>query len=180
MRKLLKWSALVLVFLVVATAGVVLYEFRTTSTFQLIVVYMDQDNPEVIRWSAEQALYAFHPDQDDVEQLNREAGARYAASLPDSEEARSVLTHLVSNGLDINSVAEMDGSEFTALHAAVLSNDHSAVEILLNEGADPKVTDHEGRTPLDLARVISRNRPDRDFTRVIHLLEQAEGDSRGN
>lgn len=173
MQRVLKWSGLALVFLVVATAGIVLYEFRTTSTFQLIVVYMDRDNPEAIRWSAEQALYAFHPDQDDIEQLNREAGARYAASLPDSREAKSVLAHLVSNGLDINSVDKMDGSGVTALHAAVLSNDHRAAEVLLNEGADPKVTDREGRTPLELARIISRNRPDRDFGRVIQLLEQA-------
>lgn len=171
MQRLLKWSALIVTFLVVAAAGILLNEFRTTSTFQLIVVYMDQDNPDVIRWSAEQALYVFHPDQDDVEQLNREAGARYAASLPDSGEARSVLAHLVSNGLDINSVDKMDGSGVTALHAAVLSNDDSAVGVLLGEGADPKVTDREGRTPLDLARIIARNRPDRDFERVIQLLE---------
>lgn len=173
MQKFLKWSGLALVFLVVSTAGIILYEFSTTSTFQLVVVYMDKENPPVIRWGAEQALYAFHPGEEDVEQFNREAGARYAAALPDPTEARSVLDHLVSNGVDINSVDRANGSGFTALHAAVLSNDRSAVEVPLKEGADPGLTDHEGRTPLDLARLAARNRPDRDFGRVTQLLEQA-------
>ncbi|MEQ6885436.1 ankyrin repeat domain-containing protein [Salicola sp. Rm-C-2C1-2] len=180
MQKFLRWSGLALVFLVASTAGGILYEFSTTSTFQLIVVYMDKDNPAVIRWSAKQAFYAFHPGEEDVEQLNREAGARYVAALPDSEEARSVLDHLVSNGVDINSVDKVSGSGFTALHAAVLSNDPGTVEVLLNEGADPSLTDHEGRTPLDLAQLAGRNRPDRDFGRVLELLEQAsfEGSAR--
>ena len=177
MHKLLKWSGVTLIVLVLATVGVILNEFRTTSTFELIVVYMDEENPEAIRWGAEQALYVFHPAQEDVKRLNREAGARYAASLSDTREAESVLRHLVANGLDINSVDEVDGSGFTALHAAVLSNDHSAVKVLLKEGADPGVTDREGRTPLELADVIARNRPDRDFGRVIQLLEQAEDDT---
>ncbi|TDT40208.1 ankyrin repeat protein [Halospina denitrificans] len=175
MKKLLKGIGFALAFLVVTAGGLTVYHFATTSTFQLIAVYMNDGTPPVFRWSAEQALYVFHPDEQDVEQLNREAGAQYVVGVLDPEEARPVLKHLMDNGLDINSFSEVDGSRFTALHAAALSNNPRGVRLLLEFGADPTLKDGQGRTPLELVRFAdNRENSLEDFSDVMKVLEKAQ------
>ena len=53
----------------------------------------------------------------------------------------------VKGGADVN-VTNAIGS--TAAHYAVIRDDPSALELLLNNGADPNLTDNEGRALLDL------------------------------
>lgn len=175
MSKFVKGLAVVLAFLVATVCGLTVYHFATTSTFKLIAVYMDDETPAVFRWSAKQSLYWFHPDEADVKQLNREAGAQYVVDVLGPDEARPVLRHLMDNGLDINSMSEAHGTTFTALHAAVITNNPEGVRLLLEFGADPTRRDGEGRTPLELAR-FSSNRPNRveDYSAVINVLEEAQ------
>jgi hypothetical protein len=175
MSRFLKGLAVVLAFLVVTVCGVTVYHFATTSTFKLVAVYMDDETPAVFRWSAKQSLYWFHPDEADVKQLNREAGAQYVVDVLGPEEARPVLRHLMDNGLDINSMSEVHDTTFTALHAAAITNNAEGAQLLLELGADPTLKDSEGRTALELARYTS-NRPNRveDYSTVIDVLEKAQ------
>lgn len=173
MGNLLKGTALVLVFIVVTAAGITVYHFSTMSTFQLIAAYMDEGSPTVIKWSAKQTLYAFHPGVEDIEQLNREAGARYVVNVFDPEEARPILKHLIENGLDINSMNKQGDGKYTALHAAAITNNPEGAKLLLEMGADAGLTNDKGQTPLELARFSDAARPDEDYGRVIEVLEEA-------
>lgn len=175
MRKLLKGLAVVLILLLLTACGVTGYHFATTSTFNLITVYMDERTPAVFRWSAKQSLFLFHPDDTDVHQLNREAGAQYVVDVLDPEQARPVLRHLMDSGLDINSMSKAHDTRFTALHAAAITNNAEGVRLLLELGADPSLKDGKGRTPLELAR-FSSNRASRveDYSAVIDFLKKAQ------
>ena len=174
MRKLLKATGISLILLVGGVAGAGGYHFATTPTFQMIAVYMDPDyGPSAFTWGAEKAFYIFHPEEADVEQLNREAGAQYVVDVFSAEEARPILEHLLEHGLDINSVETVTGKGLTALHAVALSNNRSGVELLLGYGADPQLTDNEGRTALELAKASDEARPEMDYGSVIELLEKA-------
>jgi cytohesin len=42
----------------------------------------------------------------------------------------------------------------TLLHGAVLSNDRREVERLLSAGADPRIANREGRSPLQVAELL--------------------------
>ncbi len=42
----------------------------------------------------------------------------------------------------------------TLLHGAVLSNDRNEVERLLSAGADPRIANREGRSPLQVAQML--------------------------
>ncbi len=42
----------------------------------------------------------------------------------------------------------------TLLHGAVLSNDRREVERLLSAGADPRIANREGRSPLPVAELL--------------------------
>jgi ankyrin repeat protein len=53
----------------------------------------------------------------------------------------------------------------TVLHEAVEKNSSAIVEALLEAGADPKRADHEGKTPLDIAR-------QKGHTEIAVLLEK--------
>jgi len=88
-----------------------------------------------------------------------------------------VVRLLVANGADPNAesysvlsnLAKKKGRKTvpgyynTALHEAVEKNSVAIVKVLLDAGADPKRTDHEGRTPLDIAH-------QKGYTRIVALL----------
>lgn len=42
----------------------------------------------------------------------------------------------------------------TLLHGAVLSNDRREVERLLSAGADPRIVNREGRSPIQVAELL--------------------------
>jgi ankyrin repeat protein len=42
----------------------------------------------------------------------------------------------------------------TLLHGAVLVNDRNEVERLLSAGADPRIANREGRTPVEVAELL--------------------------
>jgi len=54
----------------------------------------------------------------------------------------------------------------TVLHSAVRKNSISVTKALLDAGADPTRADHEGKTPMDIAR-------EKGSPEIIMLLEQA-------
>jgi len=96
-------------------------------------------------------------------------GLRPAASC---NHARFV-GRLLDLGLEPN--APVDARGRTALHVAAampFSADASdTVRLLLERGADPRIRDTEGKTPLDLAREAAQEPKWRNFAGVIGLLE---------
>ena len=62
----------------------------------------------------------------------------------------TALRSLISQKADVNA-AQGDGA--TALHWAVYRQDHAMVDALLKAGANPKVANREGSTPMWLASV---------------------------
>lgn len=161
--------------LVVALAGAAAFATNLYRATPLeLIVHMDPtESSSFVRWSAERAFYAFPPSDAEVAELNAEAGARYAASFPDQAEAQRLLDFWLAHGVDINSVDRANGSGLTALHAASLRGDAAPVRLLLEHGADPRLTDAEGRTALDLARVGEARNPNLGFREVARLLEAA-------
>lgn len=157
--------------------GVLGYQLSRAPILQLLVQMNPQESSPVLAWASRTALYAFHPTEEEVNELNREAGARYAATFPDPEEAAKLLTHFVSRGVRIDSVDESTELRLTALHSAALNPNPAPVQLLLSLRADPDVRDGEGRSPLDLARTSQSNRPDLDYGEVIRLLEAASSDA---
>lgn len=118
-------------------------------------------------------MYAFHPREDEVEALNAEAGARYAALYPDKEIAEQLLPHFLESGVKINSIDRATGTGVTALHSAVLDQNAHAVRLLLDHGADPAKSDLQGRTPLDFARIVAEKQPGDEAQEIVLILERA-------
>lgn len=160
---------------VIGTASVFSYQLYRTPPLTLIVYMGSDDYPAFLKWSATRAMYAFHPREDEVETLNAEAGARYAALYPDHEQAEQLLSHFLDNGVNINSLDNATGSGVTALHSAVLDQSPYAVKLLLEYGAEPEKADLQGRTPLDFAKVLSEKQPSETANEVIRILEASVG-----
>lgn len=175
MIKKLKWAAiLTLAALMIAIPVSWAYTLYQSSPL-IVISYMEPgQTPEWVNWSARKAFFHFHPRDKAVENLNAEAGALYAATFPDRETARSMLDHLIRNGVDVNAVDSATGSGLTALHAAALREHEQAVELLLAAGADPSVEDAQGRTPLEFIDELREQGSDKEFGEIIALLEQAE------
>ncbi|GGY81525.1 ankyrin repeat domain-containing protein [Marinobacter zhanjiangensis] len=171
MRKFIAGFLVLLVVVAVGAAGVFTYSFANTSPVTLIVYMSSDESPAAVKWGAEKAFYGLHPTEDEVQQLNTEAGARYAALYPDKAEARKLLKHFLENGVDVNAVDTATGSGVSALHSAVLERSPFAVDLLLEHGANPAIQGEQGRTPLDFARLLQEKEAGPDIAKIIAALE---------
>jgi ankyrin repeat protein len=68
----------------------------------------------------------------------------------------SALTYVLAHGVNANASASQPETGMTALHHQCKHGRPTLVPELLKAGADPGVRDHDGRTPLDLAKVVER------------------------
>ena len=67
----------------------------------------------------------------------------------DPQNQRAMIEYLIGAGADPNAAAS---GGVTPLHRAVRNRCSTAVEILLQYGADPRLKNHRGSTPSDLSR----------------------------
>lgn len=174
MKKFIAGFLVLLLVAVVGVAGVFTYKFANTSPITLIVYMSSDDSPAALKWGAEKALYGFHPTEEEVQQLNAEAGARYAALYPDASRARDLLEHFLENGVDVNAIDTATGSGVSALHSAVLDRNPFAVELLLEHGADPDIEGEQGRTPLEFARLLQEKEAGSEVAKIIEILQGAQ------
>lgn len=171
-KRFIKWSVISLAALALtAYITLVLASVRGKDVIDLEVCMMS--DPGFAGWHCKQALYLFHPTPDEVRQLNAEAGAYYAANFEgDPEEARRLLAHFVAKGVDVDSADQRFAPRWTALHkGALFVPSEQAVRLLLEAGADPNIRDAEGLTPLEAARKRQAERPYKNYSGVIKLLE---------
>ncbi len=87
----------------------------------------------------------------------------FVEAINDGDHAN--MNQCLANGVDPNAV--VDRMRLSPLHVAVTNNDLEAINLLLDAGANPWITDSEGQTPLD---VINSDAPE-DI--VITLLLNA-------
>lgn len=174
MRKFIAGFVVLLLVVAVGVAGVFTYNFANAPPVTLLVYMSSDESPGSIKWGAKKALYGFHPTEDEVQQLNAEAGARYAALYPDETEASKLLKHFLDKGVDVNAVDTTSGSGVSALHSAVLERSPFAVDLLLEHGANPALEGEQGRTPLDFARRLQEREPGPEIAKIIATLENAE------
>lgn len=128
-----------------------------------------------ITWILEQWLYAFHPTAEEVQDLNRKAGAWEVIYYIPEPKARRLLAHYIAAGLDINRHNLESPLLTTALHSAAWADKASYTRVLLDFGARPDLRDAKGRTPLDLARQSQKQFPDDpEAAERVRMLEAAE------
>ena len=75
----------------------------------------------------------------------------------------AVVQYLINIGADAHA---KDSAGFTALHAAILSNDIKTINLLLEAGVDPNAVNEIGNTPLMICNLST----DLDVFRVLLLF----------
>jgi hypothetical protein len=172
MRKIFKVSLIASCALICTSAGVVLSLVHGKSALDLEVC-IDGSNWRGAAAVCREALYRLHPTPDEVRELNAEGGIWRATEMRDDREARRLLRHYMSAGVDINAVNVTSKYRWTALHLQVGGPNLRAISLLLEAGADPLRRDASGHTPADRARDLNGKRPDPAYTQAIALLELA-------
>ena len=172
----LKWAiAAAAAVLIVAAAAYATNHLRTTHVLYLQSCAETPAFPGS-DWMCRQALYRFHPTDDEVAEMNQKLGATWAIDMKDEAQARRLLQHYVAAGLDVNATdREHPQAAWTALHVAVTGADARGVRLLLEAGADPGIKDAKGRTPLDLAKEQAQRFPKEaaQYQEIEKLLEPA-------
>jgi ankyrin repeat protein len=83
-----------------------------------------------------------------------------------SEEKAEILVMLIDAGADVNAQGSL---KRTPLHRAAYYGSLEAVKLLLSRGANPNALEHEGKSPLALAKEDTR--PSKDTLAIIKILE---------
>jgi hypothetical protein len=156
----------------VAIAAVIsgIVKARTTDPLSLMVCMQSMRAP--LAWACTRSFYGLHPTPDEVRELNASAAATHFVAYHDLSEARRMLAHYVQHGGDVNAIHERGA---TALHSAVMSN--RGIEeacLLLAFGADPRIKDAKGRTPLDVAQHLRKRGESATLDRLIAILSTVE------
>ena len=125
-------------------------------------------------WICRQSLYRLHPTRTEVEEFNHIAGAQFPVAMDDVDEAAKLLQHYLRAGVDINAVDQRSQLKWTALHSAAFEGRLSAVQLLTAHGADVKLRDARGRTPMDLVLGNQDKLPPPDVERIVSVLSRGD------
>ncbi|WP_374324633.1 ankyrin repeat domain-containing protein [Azonexus sp.] len=125
-------------------------------------------------WICRQSLYRLHPTREEVEELNSSAGVQFPVGMDDANEATSLLRHYLKAGVDINAVDQRSQLQWTALHSAAFEGRLQAVQLLIAHGADVKLRDARGKTPLDLVLGNQDKLPPQNVERIVSVLSQGD------
>ncbi|HEY9097270.1 MAG TPA: ankyrin repeat domain-containing protein [Thiobacillus sp.] len=149
---------------------------KTLTNFETLLICsqgLDNMTPKAL---CQAYLFKFGGKQDEIAALNQGTGLGWVIDAKDDEDRQELVAFLLDKGVNINAIDRRSG--LTILHGVVLENNLKAVELLLRNGANPRVKDRDNRkTPLEFARALAGkpNQPDR--TAIISLLESAEGEA---
>jgi hypothetical protein len=181
MRRWIRRLGIAMAVLLVGGMGWAVVGMRQADHITLISMTYVNIRPDAwvrpITWIIEQGLYAFHPTAEEVQDLNRKAGADALIYYIPEPQARRLLAHYIAAGLDINRHNLASPLLTTALHSAAWADKASYTRVLLDFGARPDLRDAKGRTPLDLARQSQKQFPDDpDAAERVRMLEAAEQD----
>jgi len=162
---------------VTVSVGWTITALRNTSPVTLQACMESESGPRAR--VCRQALYHLHPTQEEVVELNASAGAQYPVLMPDRNEATRLLQHYLRAGVDINAIDTRSPLKWTALHTATFEGNPQAVRLLLDNGADARIKDSMGRTPLDIAHDALSKVPSGGFGQIVSMLaENSSNESR--
>jgi len=78
-----------------------------------------------------------------------------------SHRIKNIFDLLIVRGLSVNNRDHVSGQ--TALHLAIENNSEQLIKLLLKNGADPEINDHQGQTAISLA--------DENESSIVELLK---------
>jgi hypothetical protein len=165
---------LVLVVLVLLLGVVVVEEmirFHWQQPIEFVIFQSDkQDNPvgQGMAWLGRRVLLNLRPSEQDIQQLNGDAGARLIAILRDQAFAKVFLERCIERGLKLESLDRT--GQWTAVQAAAIEGNLAGVKLLLEKGAEPKQAGADGRSLIDLLNKAMQKLPDEDYHAIIQLF----------
>lgn len=168
--RLAKWLLGLLLLCAIGLYAV--FAAQTWKASPLFLLSCMKVEPPVAAWTCHQALFYRAFQSEEIAQLNRQAGARYAFDLPKQEDAEKALALFISHGVDINAGDE-NANNWTALHGMIAERRIESIRTLLRHGARTDVPDSNNMTALEFARSQVLKHPD-DPVRVeiVKLLER--------
>ena len=79
-----------------------------------------------------------------------------------------------AGGLDLIDARKADGS--TAVYGSCYASDYSVIKLLLDAGADPRIPNNDGETPLELAKRVHGPDPS-PFSRLLKVSILIHGEN---
>lgn len=114
-------------------------------------------------------LLNLRPDDDDIQKLNADAGARYIVHLKDSEFANKLLERFNARGLDLESLDHT--GQWTAMQMVAIEGNLQGVRLLLAGGAKVRSASSDGKPLRDLLDTLAKAEPSSNYPAIMMALQ---------
>ena len=146
----------------------VIFSVSRLSIEHLIICSADSESFIIPYNVCEYYLYN-HSGREDAIHLDDGAGLSYVFEIQDREEKYNIINHLISIGVDVNGVSNIDG--LTPLNAAILINDSDLVKYLIEKGASLEKKDSSHQLgPKEYVEFLQSNDPDTNRSKIHETI----------
>jgi hypothetical protein len=143
-------SLSIVVVIPLAWIGLTIYMLSKMSITEIIVCTIDKDAYRIPQSICEWTLVNYRGTPEDLDDLDKNSGLSFVI------EDEKLLRFFIAKGAPVN---KRNHQGYTPLHSAIIQNLPGSVKILVEHGADKNLKDKDGRTPLELGKLMKVTPP---------------------
>ena len=145
------------------------YSLSESTVEDIIICGTNDDTHYIPSKVCELYLFNFRTSGSDIQYLESRAGLAFLFGIKDVNKRNIYIEHFLSKGISIDALSNIDG--LSPLHAAILLNELTLVEYLIDKGASTNQAEkNNGLTPLGFLQTLDKNNHLIDRTPIRNLL----------
>ncbi len=149
--------------------GLAIYAMSTDDIEGLVLCATNDETSHIPSSACEYYLFNFRLTEEDTKYIESGAGLSFLFGISDHDKKYKFLKYFIAKGISVNKPSAIDG--LPPLYAAILENDETLVEFLLENGAITKRKSTKlNLTPEEFINLLDSKNTSTDRSKIKKLL----------